>query len=85
MGETVYVGVLTADYGVRTETIILGASKNYAKVLDMVRDRMKQEGFDISEDVMRDYEYRNYCFMIQISGLIDDETLTFQIWASNLE
>ena len=85
MGETVYVGVLTADYGVRTETIILGASKNYAKVLDMVRDRMKQEGFDISEDVMRDYEYRNYCFMIQISGLIDDETLTFQIWGSNLE
>ena len=85
MGETVYVGVLTADYGVRTETIILGASKNYAKVLAMVRDRMKQEGFDISEDVMRDYEYRNYCFMIKISGLIDDETLTFQIWASNLE
>ena len=85
MGETVYVGVLTADYGVRTETIILGASKDYAKVLDMVRDRMKQEGFDISEDVMRDYEYRNYCFMIKISGLIDDETLTFQIWASNLE
>ena len=85
MGETVYVGVLTADYGVRTETIILGASKDYAKVLAMVRDRMKQEGFDISEDVMRDYEYRNYCFMIQISGLIDDETLTFQIWASNLE
>ena len=85
MGETVYVGVLTADYGVRTETIILGASKNYAKVLAMVRDRMKQEGFDISEDVMRDYEYRNYCFMIQIYGLIDDETLTFQIWASNLE
>lgn len=85
MDEVVYVGVLTADYGVRTETIILGASKDYAKVLDMVRDRMKQEGFDISEDVAHDYEDRDYCFVIQISGLIDDETLTFQIWALNLE
>lgn len=85
MDEMVYVGVLTADYGVRTETMILGVSKNYAKVLDMVRDRMKQEGFGISEDVAHDYEDRNYCFVIQISGLIDNETLTFQIWASNLE
>lgn len=85
MDEMVYVGVLTADYGVRTETMILGVSKDYAKVLDMVRDRMKQEGFDISEDVMHDYEDRDYCFVIQISGIIEGETLTFQIWASNLE